>query len=570
MKSLLRPSSFMFVLALAVVGAASFLFQNRSTQTKPQPLPVAAEDQEIVWLYPATNGAAWERFVSALRYTVTRLPSAQGNWRMDTERAFPLQTTAVPEMALLRPGGGRLVFRWYKLTSDWKSRDWIESLLMRNPPPLAVIGGSSSDVAHDLALQLQSLSAALPPAIRPLLLLTTATADRVAPIDSEAPAPLAPLSGDEIEEIPGVPLRRIYPGRTFRYCFTNRQMARAVTRFLWNHRDLFPDADPVHMVQWEDDAYSLDLIAGFRKELRGQITPATAQEWLWLTSNFALGGSPVSLGAGVFPWRRAGELGSGFRMALPPNPQRIDYSVGTFATPNRPESVAAGYLLDDMERRGLVQQSRPLLVVTGQSSPTRHFLRALARTAPDVARRFTVVTGDAIAFNTVYRDREVAWPIQDLPFSLVFFCHHNPIDADAGFQPIPNSREPGSTERTGTEDVLLYADIIGSLAQAIGPPSVSKTTADTIVERLAALRIHGDTVSLDGPGRLLFDHEGNRQSGTGEHVVSLRPQFRGERVLAQAVIEVWSWQLGEKGTTSWHRRGDPLTVFYEQTPHLGE
>ena len=78
-------------------------------------------------------------------------------------------------------------------------------------------------------------------------------------------------------------------------------------------------------------------------------------------------------------------------------------------------------LVNGEDLHSLALQRRPLLVVTGQSQPSRRFLRALARSAPEAARRLVVATGDAIAFNTIYRDRQVAWPIQELPFALVFF-----------------------------------------------------------------------------------------------------------------------------------------------------
>ena len=32
--------------------------------------------------------------------------------------------------------------------------------------------------------------------------------------------------------------------------------------------DLLPDANPVHMVQWDDDSYSHDLTDGFREAQR--------------------------------------------------------------------------------------------------------------------------------------------------------------------------------------------------------------------------------------------------------------------------------------------------------------
>src|SRR5207253_6398146 len=94
------------------------------------------------------------------------------------------------------------------------------------------------------------------------------------------------------------------------------------------------------------------------------------------------------------------------------------------------------------------------------SQPARRFLRALLRRDPVESRRFVVATGDAIAFNTVYQDRNIAWSIQDLPFALVFFCHRNPTDPKAGF-PIDGKVRPADvngavSEAPGTEDLLLY------------------------------------------------------------------------------------------------------------------
>jgi hypothetical protein len=563
----LRPSLLLAALAALVLGAALF-FSTRPSLGPPTPLPVGAGDREIVWLYPATNASSWERFVAAVNLAARRLQDVQPGVAIQTGDAFPPQTTAVPEAVLTLHGGGRLLFRWYKLTSDWKTRDWIDALLTRRPPPLAVIAGSSSDAAREVAIQLDRAAAALPPAARPLLLLTQATADRVPPAGAEGSGFDDATPGDDPEETLGVPLNRLYSGRTFRYCFTNRQMARAVSRFLWSRDDLRPDADPLYMAQWEDDAYSLDLIAGFRRELRLAVAPAAAQDWTWLTTGLFQGGLPALQG-GVFPLARAGAHGSSFRLARLPNSQRIDFSVGGFAEPNRPELQAARYLLEDMRRmeeEGLPPQKRPLLAVTGQSAPTRRFLRALARTAP--RRRFVVVTGDAVPFNTVYRDRLAAWPIQDIPFPLIFFCHRNPIDEEAGFDPARAARETdelGGASRTGTEDMLLYDDIVESLALA----APHAADAVQLAERLGELEVHDGRLGRAGGGRSLFLPSGNRASGTGEHVVCLRPVIRDEQVLPEAIIEVWAWQTGEGGAPDWRRRGEPLHVSYDETPWTG-
>jgi hypothetical protein len=97
--------------------------------------------------------------------------------------------------------------------------------------------------------------------------LTTATAD----------------SSDSAEDFdqPNLnPLESLYPDRTFRVCFTNRQMARAVTRFIWSRQELKPDRGPVWTALWLDDGYSRDLYKGYQAELEQR---KLESEWQLLT-----------------------------------------------------------------------------------------------------------------------------------------------------------------------------------------------------------------------------------------------------------------------------------------------
>jgi hypothetical protein len=556
---------------------------------------VAPGDHEIVWLYAATNTSAWERFVAAVRHTAQRLQDDYPGLEPEADEAFPRQTTAVPQVALPlgRPGlpGGRLVFRWYKLTSDWNTQDWVETLLERRPPPLAIIGGSSSYGARQLAYHLDRVGADLPESLRPLLLLTTATADRVPRLgDGEGDGQLpgrerrpAPSEEEEQEATPGVPLNQVYRGRTFRFCFTNKQMAAAVGDFIWTQDDLRPRRDPVYMVRWDDDSYSRDLVEGFWRALRLVVTESAARQWSWATSSL-VSGFPPGLGGGIFPVHHAGRDGSSFSMAILPTPQVIDSSVGSFAMPNRYEAKVAGDLLDQVLAEaplaGVRRRPPRLLLVTGQDKPSRRFLRALARSAPGLARDFVVASGDAISFNTIYRDRQVAWPIQDLPFPLVFFCHQNPIDPEAGFRPDGvGPRRPGGSRgppagssATGTEDILLYSEIVEALLLAdsgAGDPGAGPAADPAeLGRRLAGARLLEGRLAFGAEGLPLFNSHGKRQSGTGEHVVCLRPRCDGPRVLPEATIEVWSWTRTEDGYC-WRRRGEPLAVSYDDSPEEG-
>jgi hypothetical protein len=559
MRRLFRPSVVVALLAFVVVGAAAVVFQAAPPANRPAPLAVAPGDHEIAWLYPAINATNWERFVTAVRRSGERLRSDYPDLRVeDGPAAFPAQSTATPEVALSWPASKRrLVFRWYKLTSDWKTRDWALALMRRRPPPLAIIGGSTSDAARELAIHLHDAAANVPEAERPLLLLSTATADFVPQENEESPG-IDPAAATKVE------LSRLYGGHTFRYCFTNQQMAGAITQFIWQRDDLRPDTDPVHVVRWHDDTYSRDLMHGYLDALQRIATREAIADWVW-ASGFAANGSLAGLGAGGFPVHHAGANGSNFRMALQPTPQLIDSSVGTFLTPNRFEAQVAQDLLDLAMAR---PQRRPLLIVTGQAMPSRRFLRAMVRLAPDYVRRFVVATGGAISFNTVYRDRQVAWPVQDLPFPLVFFCHNDPVDPEAGFQFPRESVDPSDvgTSTTGTDDVLLNGEIVESLARSFARDGAFSPDADDLAQRLIQVSSHDGKLGFDltgQTGRRLFRDNGNRRTGTGEHVVCVLPHIEGGKILPQATIEVWVRHYRATGSV-WELRRAPLEVSYDE------
>jgi hypothetical protein len=559
----------LIVVSVALVGAAAFILAPwERSATRPQPVALRPGEQEIAWLYPATSTTTWERLATAVRQANERLqddfPGLQ--WQRDPDGATGARSA--PEITLTwGDGKSRLVFRWYKLTSQWSPQAWVEALLARRPAPLAVIGGNNSYWAAELARQLAEATTEVPQAYRPLLLLTTATADRV-------PRPtLERMQGADEEndfltmtrwsdEARTRELASVYPRRTFRFCFTNRQMTSTVTRFIWSRPELRPDRDPAYLVQWLDDSYSQDLFDGCLSVLDTRATENVLQQWAFVSG---------SIGLGIHPAMLAGWHTSGFRHDAAVQ-LSIDSSVGSFASPNNFEANAIIELLKEMHRRteGSISfraaQRRPLLILTGQQQPSRRLLRELARSAPDTARRFVVAMGDAVSFNTVYRDGYVTWPIQDIPFRLVFFAHRNPIDSASGFRPLGAGGSGQRNHASGTEDVQLFRDIVEAVALAYRGKGQPVTRADDLAQGLFAIRLKGDHLTLQPEGALLFGPDGRRQDSTGEHIVHLRPVVQGNRVLPRAIIEVWTLTANRV----WTMRDAPLSAsFAESEVHHG-
>jgi hypothetical protein len=368
---------------------------------------------------------------------------------------------------------------------------WVSRLATRSRPPLAIVGGDNSNraeaIARALATHCGSLSAP------PRFLITTATADQVRQQD----------------------LMAIYRDRTFRFCFTNRQMANAIADFLWSRKDLnlLPDSGPVYLLGWQDNSYSLDLSERFRASL--PILPlAPVQDTGPNKEQF---------------WYRT-----------------IAHSIGTFGRPSPEETAVAEGLLNELERRP--GQRQALLVLPANSWPARRFLHALARAAPTEISRFVVMNGDAIDFNTVYRDGNVTWPIQNLPFQLVFFCHRNPVDRKAGFRAasgdsvLTQDLSATTSADTSTYDLLLYADIVKAITEAAFRDGRLLADVQGFDKNLRSSR---------------FDGKGDRLDGTGEHVVYLQPERAGNRVLPEARLRVFG-----RTPTGWKLQPPELRMTY--------
>ncbi len=507
-------------------------FGPKRTLAQPRPLPPG--DQEMAWIHTTTNFTTWERFVTGLKRVEMTVPGV----RVDDADAFPDQSTAVPEVVIGRDGrAGKLRVRWYKLTSDVTPAQWIVALAERDPAPLAVIGGGSSDRALDLARELADRTE-WKGGDRPLLLITTATADAVA-----APAKAPGNAWDDPKLID------VYDGRSFRFCFTNSQMAQAVIDFVFSDPTLKPgpilwpglrlpplaaagpwaalagladghaDAEPTYFsIAWQDDPYSVDLSWQFR---------------LGLYQRFLADGSKS---------------------------QSVEYnvpfSVGSFYKPNRYEAAH----IEAVARMLPPPGQRSLLVLPTTPPPARRFMRSLCEADPPAARRLVAVTGDGIGMNVIYRDGEFAWPVRSLPMPLVLFTHNDPFAWDG-----PNAKPPPGyalLPPNSTEDALHFTELGRLVAEAAFPtpaeavPAVADgvvTRADVLAERL---RVHTPA---------FFDRDGNRMGGTGEYVVVLRPSFAPDGTAPDATVEVH--RRGGPGKP-WARVRTPLSIYQQRRPDV--
>jgi hypothetical protein len=516
------------VSAVAVVVAAARLDWFQGSQAGPNPLPVPDGDQEIAWLHNPTSFESWENFVWGLKRAETAADGPEG-LVVDDSAAYPDRTTAVPEIVVRRKGfAGNLRVRWYKVTDEATQEGWVNALAARGTPPVAVTGGWSSDRAKELAYAMRDAKWNGP---KPLLFLTQATADRVYLTDDHDSGPS---------------LIEVYD-RSFRFCFTNKQMVDAVTDFVLSDPTLRPgpieypglrslaaaaagpwaaltayaaeahrtaEPLPAFAIAWKDDDYSTDLSSQFRKQLADRSASAD--------------GLPLLK---VSPWF-------------------IPFSVGRFNRPNRAEAETAEQILKNLPPPGY----RTVLVIPTVSAPARRTLRSLVQGNPTVGQQLVAVTGDGIGVNTFFRDREFAWPVRSLPIPVVLFLHADPFGWDkpgagrappAGYE-LPEPA-PGAV-RSSVEDIQLFSRLARVVAAAAFPDGTAEIirTPDALGERLRNLTPK------------FFDAAGNRKKETGEHVVVLRPTVNGngppERGPVDAVLEVYTRPAGGQTWSRIHSR----------------
>ncbi len=390
----------------------------------------------------------------------------------------------------------------------------VRALAARERPPLAIIGGGSSDRAVELARALEAHREWK--GDRPALFITTATADSVTGTVDDSPA--QPKLVD------------LYHDRSFRFCFTNRRMADAVLDFVGQAPDLRPIVledqslqalaplaagvpkplryrPHIFSVQWNDDPYSTDLHDQFQKSMLAQV-----------------GGR--------------GGLESAYR----PYQFHIPFSVGGFVRPNMHEEETAKYIARELQS---VPAQRSLLVLPAVTQPARRLLRAIVERSRQVSRRMVVVTGDGIPVNAILRDGEYAWPAGALPVPLVLFTHNNPIGWD---EPSPGA-DPTFLPPNSTEEAMHFGEIGRVVIEACFPaegesPGVDLsggllTRSDDLIRRLRERR------------PAFFDAEGERRGGTGEYVVVLAPRDTTSPVQDSALLTVWR----RRSDRTWHSVG---------------
>jgi len=511
------PALILFALLIGTgLGIGVWASLLRPSGRSPKPLSVPAADREIVWLNNTSAGETWSLFVIGIKRIEMPANGHPSGLLVDDSNAFPEQSTAVPELVISRAGfTGKLRIRWYKVTSELTIEDWVKALANRDPAPLAILGGWTSDWAQKLAEALAARESWR--GDRPLFFISTATIDTVlGEPDTSAGFPRVSDQRNLID---------VYSRRSFRFCFSNAQMVRAVTDYVLRDPSLRPGptnwpelrligsggAGPWNLItglaplahrptifplEWQDDTYSGDLFNQFRERLYDSLSES--------------GGSRIVRDPAF----------------------SIPFSVGGFTRPNAGEAAAVREILNDLPPPG----ERALIVLpTGSSGPARRVMLALSERVPLAGRRLVAVTGDGFSVNTFYRDAEWAWPARSIPIPLVLFAHDNPFgwDAPSDTRPPPGYRlEP----KTTTEQVLLDSNFGRIVADAIFPAGGAEgriaTRADEVAERLRAR-----------PDKF-FDDRGNRRGQSGEHVAVIRPALRSTTTApgttqAESIVEVF-------------------------------
>jgi hypothetical protein len=197
-----------------------------------------------------------------------------------------------PASVVVSTSSGRAIrFTWCQARGSLETRNAVRRLLAGRSPPIACVGSANTALTIELALALGEAGAAA----RPLLLLPWATSNR------------ATVAAEPVR------LLDLLPGRMFRFCPSNREVAElAIDCVMREHAG----RDPGRILMAIDsaDPYSIDLAAAFRAaiEARGLAPP--------IESLSAVDGAPAGVSSSPTAsearraeqiWRAAGALRAG-------------------------------------------------------------------------------------------------------------------------------------------------------------------------------------------------------------------------------------------------------------------
>ncbi len=150
--------------------------------------------------------------------------------------------------------GRRIRFDRHDVRGVGDTRDEVRRLADQKPPPIAVVGSTTTVLTVALAEPLREEADA-----GPVLLIPWATAVMVQRSDN---------AQGEARRDP-VPLMELDPGRTFRFCPNNRRLADSVVDCLIHH-DQGRLPSRIFLVVDPFDPYSDDLADCFRRAIRGR------------------------------------------------------------------------------------------------------------------------------------------------------------------------------------------------------------------------------------------------------------------------------------------------------------
>lgn len=281
-------------------------------------------------------------------------------------------------------------------------------------------------------------------------------------------APALLLTTATADDDGSIGLTELYKNRTFRFCFSNSRMAEAVLDFFKNQPNRNSTKQPISFfsVYWQDDRYSYDLCDRFRDAVL-KCWPNESErkfEGLWT----------------------------------------VPFSVGGFESPNDFERKTAADIARQMMA---LPADRPIvLILPAVVLPAKRLLQSIHDAEPTLSERFVVVTGDGIPVNALLRDGEFAWPVHTMPVPLLLFTHENPFAWDDGTsQPLGYELKKPNT----TEEQMHFSEMGRRLFSIVlNPDRTSVLQADALI---------GELRNQKG----FFQANGEREPGTGEHVVML-------------------------------------------------